>query len=221
MIAKGVLQRAKDHALGLQLRVELDVHDGARALHDAPRARAVGQRSRDDVGHSLWSRRGVGRQRVQVDALEARRPETRAAPHGQLEPLEGSLCRLAQLLKRATVACAGAGQCVIEGRLAVASGLHLRRRSAAGRTAASGARTAARGRAIAVGSLVVAGLASDTAVTGGHGVEVAADLAGGSRHSPRARGARPARRRPRARSARPSRCARTRASRSAGCAGSG
>ena len=40
VIAEGVLERAQDHALLGQRRVELDVHDRAGALHDPPGARA-------------------------------------------------------------------------------------------------------------------------------------------------------------------------------------
>ena len=129
VLAEGLLQRAQDHAALGQRGVELDVHDRARALHDPPGARAVGQRARDDVGHDagldLAVAGSAGLERVEVEALQARRPEPRAPPHGQLRGLVRLQRRLAQLLERAPVAGPGARERVVEGRLAVAAGLDL------------------------------------------------------------------------------------------------
>ena len=101
----------------------------AGALHEPPGVRAVGQRARDDLGHAaaapaaIESRRARGLERVEVEVLQARRPEARAPPHRQLRGLVAAQRGLAQLRQRAPVARAGAGQRVVEGRLAVAPGL--------------------------------------------------------------------------------------------------
>ena len=58
---------------------------------------------------------------VEVERLQARRPEARAAPHGQLGRLEGFQRALAQLRERAPVAGAGAVERRVERRLAVAA----------------------------------------------------------------------------------------------------
>ena len=197
---EGLLQRAQDHAALGQLRVELDVHDRAGALHDPPGPRALRDRALDDLRHALLA--DARAQRVEVEALQARRPEARAAPDGQLGGLEGFQRGLAQLRQRAPVARAGPGQRLVERRLAVAARLFLdgaaplpplpgRRRDLAGLRHPRHQRPRP------------------------HRPPV------GSGRSPRARGARPARRRPRARSGHPSGCGRTGAARSAGCAGNG
>ena len=184
VIAKGFLQRAEDHAALGQRGSSSTWTTDAVALHDPPGVRAVGQRARDDLGHRRARRDRVpgarGLQRVEVEALQARRPEPRAPPHRQLRGLIRLQRGLAQLLQRAPVARAGAGQRVVERRLAVATGLDLhRRRVVRGRRA------------------VRAHLRHWRRPPGGSG------------RSPRARAVRPARRRPPARSARPSGCART------------
>ena len=120
VLARGLLQRAQDHAAPRQLGVELDVHHGPVALHDPPGALALGERVAHHLRHA-----GIGAvvahlQPVEVEPLEARRPEARAPPHRQLRGLVHRQRRFAQLLERAAVARAGAVQRVVERRLAVA-----------------------------------------------------------------------------------------------------
>ena len=137
VLAEGLLQRAQDHAPLGELRVELDARDPVRSLHQPTGPRALGQRAGDDVGH-LPPVRGDARggalaerlERLQVEALQARGPEARPPPDGELELLVGGSGLLAQLLEaRPAVARAGSVEGVVEGRLAVAPGLHLHRLS--------------------------------------------------------------------------------------------
>src|ERR1035441_1066868 len=94
------------------------------ALHEPPGAGSVGERTCHDLGHS--ARLGcpaLSLQRVEVEALQARRPEPRASPDGQLRGLIRLQRGLAQLLERAPVARSGPGERVVEARLAVATWL--------------------------------------------------------------------------------------------------
>jgi len=86
VILEGFLQRAQDHAALGQRGVELDVDDRPSVLHDPAGVRPVGEGTRDDIRHDArldLNRipRARGLQCVEVEALQARRPETRAPPH--------------------------------------------------------------------------------------------------------------------------------------------
>ena len=69
-------------------------------------------------------------ERLEVEVLElvVQKPERRQ--HGSSSALVGAARAAAQLLEAAPVAGAGAGERPVEGRLAVAPGLHLRRLTA-------------------------------------------------------------------------------------------
>jgi len=114
VVAERVLERAQDHALLGELWIQLDLEDRAGALHDPAGARAVGERAPHDGGHGIGLAApvagGLHDQCVEVEPLQARRPEPGSSPDGQLERLKGGERVGSQPLERPTVAVAGAGQ---------------------------------------------------------------------------------------------------------------